>query len=488
MKFTDLRWLVRVGLIAAAVQVSGKAEEPTVPAPPQSVLAPPKAADSRLALPSLEARHASEERVKEIFAGDYAIAGTVDKKSELAKRLVEQAASTNEPADRWALLSEGLRLATEAGDAAVALPLIDRIPTEFAVSGIGPRIEALSRLAKKTVSSASDEVAAACIALAREAEETGDEANAAKVIALAAGIAKKTKNTGLLADTARLQQKSKEQQKLKKELESLLSKVQQSPADPEANLLAGRALCLKGNRWSVGLPLLVKGSDSVLVRVATAEIATPTALPEITRLADAWWDWAESQKPPWKLAAQARAVFLYARVVDDLQGLDKARVEKRIATVAAAGGGTDQTMFLADLEEAEVKGVINNFLSKNGTLGAAFTVSGKPYPKAVMALPDSNATSTVAYRLPAGVVRARGRVGVFTPKYAKPTDQPAAPIAFQLVADGEIVWSSPPLNKRDDTATFDVAIRNAAKLELLTTCTGHNNNAWAAWLDPVIVK
>jgi hypothetical protein len=226
----------------------------------------------------------------------------------------------------------------------------------------------------------------------------------------------------------------------------------------------------------------------VLVRVATAEIATPTALPEITRLADAWWDWAESQKPPWKLAAQARAVFLYARVVDDLQGLDKARVEKRIATVAAAGGGTGQTMFLADLEEAEVKGVINNFFSKNGTLGAAFTVSGKPYPKAVMALPDSNATSTVAYRLPAGVVRARGRVGIFTPKYAKPTDQPAAPIAFQLVADGEIVWSSPPLNKRDDTATFDVAIRNAAKLELLTTCTGHNNNAWAAWLDPVIVK
>ena len=148
----------------------------------------------------------------------------------------------------------------------------------------------------------------------------------------------------------------------------------------------------------------------------------------------------------------------------------------------------DAAKCAADLEEAEVKGVINNFFSKNGTLGAAFTVSGKPYPKAVMALPDSNATSTVAYRLPAGVVRARGRVGIFTPKYAKPTDQPAAPIAFQLVADGEIVWSSPPLNKRDDTATFDVAIRNAAKLELLTTCTGHNNNAWAAWLDPVIVK
>ena len=135
-----------------------------------------------------------------------------------------------------------------------------------------------------------------------------------------------------------------------------------------------------------------------------------------------------------------------------------------------------------------MKGVVNNFFSKNGTLGTAFTVSGKPCPNSIMALPDSNATSVVTYRLPAGVVRARGRVGIFTPSHAKPTDQPAAPIAFQLVADGEVVWSSLPLKKRDDTATVDVAIRNAATLQLRTTCPGQSNNNWAAWLDPVIVK
>ena len=61
-------------------------------------------------------------------------------------------------------------------------------------------------------------------------------------------------------------------------------------------------------------------------------------------------------------------------------------------------------------------------------------------------------------------------------------------MTFQLVADGEIVWTSPPLKKRDDTAAFDVAIRNASKLELNTTCTGLNNNNWGAWLDPAIVK
>jgi hypothetical protein len=44
------------------------------------------------------------------------------------------------------------------------------------------------------------------------------------------------------------------------------------------------------------------------------------------------------------------------------------------------------------------------------------------------------------------------------------------------------------LKKRDDTARFDVAIRNALKLELRTTATGSITNAWGAWLDPVIVK
>ncbi len=45
---------------------------------------------------------------------------------------------------------------------------------------------------------------------------------------------------------------------------------------------------------------------------------------------------ADGQKAPWKLPAQAHATALYGRVIDELQGLDKARVEKRIASVSAA--------------------------------------------------------------------------------------------------------------------------------------------------------
>jgi hypothetical protein len=467
-------------------QAEAKPAEPA--APPNPPVA--QAADPRIPVPSAEARRTSTARVKEIYAEDYAAAGPPAKKAEFAKRLVEQAAATADHADRWALLTEALRLATDAGDTTTALPLIDRIPTEFAIERNGSRLEALTRLATKAAGPAVEEVASASLDVARDADKAGDEDVAAKAVTLASGIARKTKNAGLLADATRLQQKTKERQRVAKELEPLLEKVQASPADPDVNLEAGRALCLKADRWTEGLPLLAKGSDAGLARVATLEAADPKTPADLIRLADGWWDWGDGQKPPWKLPAQTHAAVLYGRVVNELQGLDKARVEKRIASVAAAGGGTGQMMFLADLQETEVRDVLDEHaFARDGKLyGKPFAVKGKQYAKAIMSLPRANSTAVVVYKLPAGAVRLRGHVGIFTPVYAKRDDQPASPLTFEIVADGKVVWTSPGLKKRDDTALFDVAIRNASKLELRTAAAGHNTNAWAAWLDPLIVK
>lgn len=442
----------------------------------------------RLPIPDAAASRKSLERVRDIFSGEYAAATTPQKRSELAKRLAAQIATTDDPVDRWTLLSEALRLATDGGDTSTALPIIDRIPNEFDVERNASRLEALSRLAGKSTPATAGDVGEAALKLARDAEEAGDDDLSAKAITLGMTLARKAKNADVLADATRLQQLAKDRQRLSRELDPVRKKLADDPANPELNLDAGRILCLKADRWDEGLPLLARSSDAALARLARNEVRMPTSANAVIMLADGWWDWAEGQKPPWKLPAQSHAAELYGRVVNDLQGLERARVEKRISQVAATGGGTGETAFLADIPEAEVKGVTNNFFSKNGTLGTSFTVSGKQFPKAIMALPDANSTSTVIYRLPAGVVRARGRVGIFTPPYAKPADQPAAPLAFQLVADGEVAWSSPPLRKRDDTASFDVAIRNASKLELRTICTGHNNNGWGAWLDPEIVK
>lgn len=459
------------------------AEPPAVAAPPV-----PAPADTRIPLPSADARRTSLARVKEIFADDFAAAVPPAKKSDLAKRLVDQAAQTQQPADRWALLSEALRLATDGGDAATALALIERIPAEFAVERNASRLEAITRLAPKASPPAQEEVASTCLDLARDADKAGDEDVATKAIALAGGIARKIKNPALVADVGRLQQKIKERQKLAKELQPLLEKIAASPADPEANLEAGRALCLKGDRWSEGLPLLAKGSDAALARLANAEQANPTAAADLVRLADAWWDWADGQKPPWRIPAQVRAGTFYGRVVNDLQGLDKARVEKRLAAVAEAGG-TGQQMFLADLPAIKVSDVLADYLftTDGKIMGKPFRVAGKESPKALFAMPKEASTSVMEYRLPAGATMIRGKVAICTPD-VKDVGHPSSPVTFRIAADGAVLWTSPPLTKLEETVAFMVDVRKASRLELRTSCEGSNGNCWSVWVDPVLSR
>ena len=43
-------------------------------------------------------------------------------------------------------------------------------------------------------------------------------------------------------------------------------------------------------RWESGLPMLAKGSDVVLESLAVKELAAPTAVEDVMKLADAWWD------------------------------------------------------------------------------------------------------------------------------------------------------------------------------------------------------
>ena len=465
-------------------QAEAKPAEPA--APPKPPVA--QAADLRIPVPLADARRTSTARVKEIYADDYAAAGPPAKKAEFAKRLVEQAAATADHADRWALLTEALRLATDAGDTTTALPLIDRIPTEFAVERNGSRLEALTRLATKAAGPTVEEVASAVLEVARDADKAGDEDVAAKAITLASGIARKTKNAGLLADATRLQQKTKERQRVAKELEPLLEKVQASPADPDVNLEAGRALCLKADRWTEGVPLLAKGSDAGLARVATLEAADPKTPADLIRLADGWWDWADGQKLPWKIPAQTHAAVLYGRVVNELQGLDKARVEKRLAAVAELGG-TGQQVFVADLPAVKVSEVLADYLfTTNGKImGKPFLVAGKECPKAVFAMPKEKSTSVIEYRLPPGATMLRGKVAICTPD-VKDLNHPSSPVTFQIAVDGKALWTSPRLTKLEDATAFTVDVRKASRLELRTSSEASNGNCWSVWVDPVILR
>ena len=57
------------------------------------------------------------------------------------------------------------------------------------------------------------------------------------------------------------------------------------------------------------------------------------------QLADAWWAYASGHKGPDSPAAEARARIHYAAALGNLDGLEKARVQKRLETTVSGGKG-----------------------------------------------------------------------------------------------------------------------------------------------------
>lgn len=445
------------------------------------------AAGPRAAVPSAEQIARSQSRVREVFAEELGSAGTSVEKAELARRLAEQARTTTDPNDRFVLLSLALDKAIEAGDVSGGIGLIDRIPEEFALESSSWKLEAATRLAARAGQGAAGEVATLCLAIARDAMDSGSDEVASKAVALAAGVARKVKDPDLVARAARLQLRLKQRQAVDRELRPLLEAVAADPSDVDTNTAAGKVLCLKAERWTEGLPMLAKGADDSLRGIALAELRPGDAPARWVALGDAWWDWSETQKAPWKAAAKARAASHYERGVSSLSGLEQARVEKRLAAASRQSGGTGQTVFLADLPEKSATGQM--MFSKDGQcFGKPFTVGGRAYPKSITALPKAKASSTVAFSIPAGALRCRGKVGIFTPATAKPGEKPASPLVFQLVVDGDVAWRSPPLQRLDDAIGFDVELDGGRVLELQTAVGDSDWCSWGAWLDPVLVK
>jgi len=108
-----------------------------------------------------------------------------------------------------------------------------------------------------------------------------------------------------------------------------------NPSDADANLAVGGWYCFEKGDWERGLPLLARGSDAVLAALARQELAAPDTPEGQLKLADQWWESAEKAKGTAKGSMQARAVDWYQKLLPELAGLDKLRIEKRLEEIEA---------------------------------------------------------------------------------------------------------------------------------------------------------
>jgi hypothetical protein len=443
----------------------------------------------RLAIPAAAAARESLADIKDIFRDDYAGATTTERRQGLARQLLAQAGKTPAGVDRYMLLSESMRLAADAGDVEMTFNAIAQCAEQFAVDADSLKLDALGKFAVKASPQSLDGLARMSLALAKQAVESGKSQVAQKSLAFAAGFAKKAKNRSLIAEVTKFQQAARDSERDSKEIEAITAKLEASPNDSEVCLEAGKYFCFRANDWERGLPLLAKGSDTDLSRLAVAELNCARTPDAVTTVGDSWWDWAQKEKGSQKTAAALHAVGLYESIINATQGLERARLEKRIAQIPKDQSPRGRRVALAELKELSATN-IQGGMSRDGTFqGNPYTCRGQTWPTGIVAHPWSanGGVSSIVYAVPQGAKRLIGKAGVFSPANATDqSQQPESPQVFEILVDGQTAWKSPPLRKRDETADFDVVLSGATEVELRTT-SKTVMCAWSAWLNPEIV-
>ena len=200
------------------------------------------------------------------------------------------------PAERYVRLRESQRLAAENGQADLAVEAIDKLAEQFDVDPLPEKQQSVVK--------------------AFQASSTPEQARAAKthlVRVIEDALKRDACDLAMqAAQTAYAETLKPDKKQFRPELFELRKKVQpqfddwqkfaqveagleKNPADPEANLQAGKRYCFRRDNWQEGLPLLARCGDPGLRALAEAELSGPKTPAEQVKLADAWWNAAASE-------------------------------------------------------------------------------------------------------------------------------------------------------------------------------------------------
>lgn len=298
---------------------------------------PVAAGPSRLIVPDSKAQQTALQLVKEVFKDDYAAARVPDKKAELAEKLLEQSTQTTVATDRYVLLNEARTFALDGDDQALLRRVLTAIVTEFDVDTATVHIDSWKGVLAKSrpttvVKVIYDDVAAmfeSAVAQGAfdEAKRFGDYA---LTIAPRIGDATAVKSTR--DRNALLASRQQEWNAAKIALTTLAA----SPDDAEANLTVGRYRALVEQDWANAFTNLAKSSDETWKALAAKSVAVAADGAARAALADEFWDASTKSKGPGRAELAAAALYWYQASLPSLSGLQKVRIEKRIAEATAA--------------------------------------------------------------------------------------------------------------------------------------------------------
>jgi hypothetical protein len=251
---------------------------------------------------------------------------------------------------------------------------------------------------------------------------------------------------------------------------------------------------MKGS-WEQGLPLLAKGADAASNAIAEREMAKPEDAAARVDLGDRWWGAAEAEAGPMKIRMQRRAAHWYGRALSRLEGLARARVEKRLDQYGAAveeAGLVERAAYLSDLKEEDYHVGFGD-LGRNGMLGygvggnSALTkviVNGKQLLHSLSLHPPSNGTAYIAFKIDGAYRILLGEVALADGDGGSAS----TPIVFRVVGDGQVLWTSKPMTRPKSPEKLKVRLSGIQILRLEIDCPGNFVRAHAIWVEPQLIQ
>ena len=318
-------------------RVEPKPEPPKDPVDPPDPKPEPKPAPREpQPLPDVEQLATAMKLADQVYSEQITDATTKEDRIDLAQKMMLTA--TGSPAgsaDRYVLMTKAVDLIGSTGDARETVTAVDQLAKEFEVDAIEEKIRQLDKVyiarGSKTTEG-SKQLSLEAIRLANDAFESDRFDNAIAALRLANTAARRADNNELsrlaLVRKREIEKLEERYAPVKKAQEVLAEK----PDDANANLYVGRWTAFVHGDWKAGLPMLAKGSNSLLKKLADDELADPGNADAKVALADRWWDLAEKGEGTMRDQIRKHAVDWYKQALPNLSGLSAKVVQQRIDT------------------------------------------------------------------------------------------------------------------------------------------------------------
>ena len=294
-----------------------------------------RAAD-KAPVPPVDAQDAALALVKDVYGDEHAEAKSSEQKTALVRRLLQAAkGSDRDTANRYALLRVAWDIATDAGDAKLAMQVTEEMVNAYEVDALNARIATVKATAE-SVRSSTQRTALATVAMdvVDEAVAGDNYGSATELAVIALAAARKAQDWQLVKRIVARDRTVKEMAEAHAKAQAALATLENDPTNAEANQVVGEYCCFAKGDWTKGIPMLALGSDETLRTLAQKDLKGASSPNEQMQIGDGWWEIAPATLGDQREASLMRAGCWYRAAKAGLApGLMLDKVEKRLEEI-----------------------------------------------------------------------------------------------------------------------------------------------------------